>query len=287
MDISYRFNMERETQLFPQWYDSASDTTRSPHDYDRLKQNHKIGFGFLETQRWTGSLEYLYNKQVVSYRRAEKSAGNGTDHYYTIGIALSYAHDTGLVLEERLSAMVNTEEYRYPYMHYDPYRRPGYSRKALSNLSVRWNAMPWLALNSLWNISYGDDGYWYGRQYFPPDTADGAAPRQVDYYAIDSKTLEHSLFLSSKIRFHGFGFVEIGGRIKDIYERVFRLSSKAYEVNQADKGYIIEPLFGAGCDDPGWLSVELTIKCRIYIKPGLDIDVPSEWDARLGVSATF
>jgi hypothetical protein len=160
--------------------------------------------------------------------RADRSGDNYTRNSYRVGTTFGYKPSERLVLAENIVADAEIEEYLYTQNHQnDP---PPYQRRIFSVFTGLWKPADVWEIKGRWNQSYYDNGKWYGREY--RDTG------RVDYYAIESKTIDYSFELSlahvrPTSRFEG------GCLVQNIYEQQFVDSS--YENVNRGIGYSIEP----------------------------------------------
>ena len=147
-------------------------------------------------------------------------------------------------------------------------------------LSAEWLAVDWLGFKGKWTETYWDDGAWYGRDYFPGDTT-----HIKDYYAVQRKSIEYEVGLSAQVKVFGYGSMEAGARIQDIFQRDY--DGLLYVVEANRQGYILEPWIEA----LGRFSDRYVL--RLYASRRYNTFSPrwwhdrNNWDARLNMSAGF
>jgi hypothetical protein len=228
MLLEYKLSAFRDSKTYTFSYRNGADTVRNDNDNDRITINNHCGFKVQNFKAFNFELFGELSEYILNNLRADRSGDNYTRNSYRVGTTFGYKPSERLVLAENIVADAEIEEYLYTQNHQnDP---PPYQRRIFSVFTGLWKPADVWEIKGRWNQSYYDNGKWYGREY--RDTG------RVDYYAIESKTIDYSFELSlahvrPTSRFEG------GCLVQNIYEQQFVDSS--YENVNRGIGYSIEP----------------------------------------------
>lgn len=227
MLLEYKLSAFRDSKTYTFSYRNGADTIQSVDDNnDRITINNHGGFKIRNLKSFDVELFGELNEYIMNNLRADHSADNYTQNGYRVGTTIGCKPTDRLTFAENVVADAEIEEYLYKQNHQnDP---PPYQRRIFSVFTGSWKPCDVWEVKGRWNQSYYDNGKWYGQEY--RDTG------RVDYYAIESKTINYSFELSlahvlPKSRFEG------GCLYQNIYGQQFIDSS----YQKYDRGISIEP----------------------------------------------
>ncbi|MDG5815053.1 hypothetical protein QA601_08190 [Chitinispirillales bacterium ANBcel5] len=243
------------------------------NNLDRLFVNHNLS---LSSGNFSGlhfELYWDFNAYTLHNLKSHNSSQNRTDRGQRLGLKLNYDLAHNIALSEHLIAEARVSEYHFPVWRQEPEDRPGYSRVFSSATEAWWMFHPSFGLNALWEKSYNDDGYWYGREYMIEELEMDSTLR-TDFYAVENKSIRNAFDLTFMFRGEKIE-ARAGGRIVGIHDINW---NKEYKTG--NRGLIFEPYAG-GMFQVGFVDLEFYVRHISVFRERGSFGKSGIWDLRL------
>jgi hypothetical protein len=267
--FSYLFSIARSSQTYPSYYfksrASTHDSIKNDQSRDLITFRHHLEIPLLATTRCNAIVLGEYNKTIISYLDASRSALNTSDSTYIVGMRLRLALGERFALEDTLRVSTDITRYHFPHIHRgDP---PSLSRDFFSNFGLLWQPTPQLSLLLNWREHYYDRGKWYGAQYLDSVLLDSLqGGDNVNFYGILAKTWDHTLRLQLRWQVQTWVEITCGGEINDVNPLVWVGESdvRSYQLDNSDRGYRLTPFVGTQMNVGSKLALTAQLAPRLY-----------------------
>jgi hypothetical protein len=272
--FQYTFSISRYAQTYPLYYLLGQDTVRNYDDNDWIVQDHHLDATVFSHKSEKIILSGEYSSNLRYYLKSQRSADNATDELYRAGISLMGDLAKKVRLEEDAQMEAKQTTYEFPIVQARSQNYSSYSRRFTSKLGMSWNYSNKDTLRALWSEIYSDQGYWYNSAY-----NDTTPVTPGNYYAILSKTWNHSLTLEISRSLREYLTLTMGSSLQNIYELGFK--SRGYVPNRAMIKFVTAPFIKLTSTMNEHLRVNISL--RRYI----DTIADDYWDFTFFFSALF
>lgn len=227
--INFPKNIAVEYEVHAQKDSKKYNDSLNENEKDYIIMQHHWGICADSLAGVSTELYTEYSKTYLYYFREMNSAQSKIIEDYRIGFNICYVNRR-LRLEERFFIDAEKNDYKFK----DPSKLPPYTRSASSKLTGNFLLTDKVELIGAWDQKYNDNGYWYGKDYFAIEEA----PSQ-SYYAINSKTFDHTLHFYTKLEYKLWS-ITAGTSYRNITQRNFDSESDSYKRDEG-RGYTLDP----------------------------------------------
>ncbi|MBN1578636.1 MAG: hypothetical protein JW913_18880 [Chitinispirillaceae bacterium] len=218
------------------YMDSSAVRKMNQNENDNVQIDQKVSLRFDgRDSLYFITLYGRYGKLYDYFYRALRSADSRQTREYRIGLEAGCSAGQ-FEVREHLYGDAEVADYYFKKIEGVPNKAPPYDRVVSSTLNGKWKIREdRMNLIGAWTEIYNDNGYWYGRAYWP-DSSDITE----EYYAIDRKAIQYWIDLSLETIFESCSLT-VGIWFQDVFQREFDAKNRDYIVSRLDQGYGIEP----------------------------------------------
>ena len=270
----YRLNASKDSKQ----YSRMPDGKFNRNEFDRVQITNAWSLRF---ERDT--LNYIeaygqYGKIYHYYFSEKQSAESKIINEYRLGLDMGFSAGP-FTVRENVYGDAEVSKMRYAV------NLPPYARDMNSTLSGKMILMEnRLQLSGKWVEMYHDDGYWYGREYWP-DTP------SVDheFYAVEQKNTQYWLDFALESLWEQ-GKMTVGTLLHDVFQRQWKQDKNtgeaAYLVSELDMGYNIEPYWTFEWQS-SWFLLSTRLRRIIKTRDKYRFSPGKNWDFLLSLQMVF
>jgi hypothetical protein len=281
LSAGYKLHAFRDSKKYPFVFTDSlfiRKVNQNENDRVQIDQQLKLRFDrdsllFIET--W-GSYGILYHY----YYRELRSAESRKTKEYRIGLNSGFKPGV-FELREQLVADAEVSDYYFKKVEGATVTPPPYSRDVTSTLSGKWNLKDdRIHLVGKWVEMYHDDGFWYGKEYWPDS---GGISREC--YAIERKGTQYWVDGAFDCMI-GSCKLTLGSTLRDVFQRRFDRPTATYVISELDIGYGIEPYMHLDWSTEQFL-LNLRLKRIFNTRDDERWNREKNWDLSLSLQVVF